>query len=1320
MARMEKKLLSKKRRSHVIPAAPCRTAVPQRDTQGVALIIVLAFVVLLTGLVIAYFSRSMADRQLSNSSFNQAKVDELANGALAIITSDLKQEIVNGSTVAPTSNTNYPVVYLSNSNAYMVPVRSSNVPAKWSLSGYANTTLLRMSGTGALAFPGVDQPASNALSTGTSANGRSISMARWNQHYLLPLATPTAPTNTTPDTAAAGSVFTAPAWVYVTGTGGASSTLALTGPNNSVVGRYAYAIYDEGALLDANVAGFPIDTTGAAMPPQYVSKGSIAFADLTPLGAGARVPKQAGINSLVGWRNYASMLTLSGSVPSGTFPNFTFTGTASVANSYKTLILSNTNRFATVGNAVSNGVTDQAFLSRQELINLIQTIGTTNFNPNSLQYLGTFSRAVTAPSWRPTATLGTPVGNTIDYANKAETSGTVNRDLANVRFLNSGTCTHWSDGVMTSSGSMTAAPTSATYNVNAGDPLLQSRFSLAKIAWLSQADPNAGTAPSSAYTQAIQTCFGLSWGVVGAANGGNACWTYVGPTGSTAQGTIETLDQVAAETPPREPNFFELLKAAILNGSIGINPGPAAFANGTNIASTDYHGTGYPAGDYGCDGLYAYSFDRTVAGNVPAPARISDLQIIQIGADIIDEFDADSYPTAIYFKYPGMTAQFDAATANNGIFGSSDMVFGEENLPELQGMAIITATVDGLPNGNGASWSGSSGVNPTAQGPTAGFADWWQPALWNPHQPPNPSNSTVAPPTTFQIQGYGKAHFVWGSSSSSAVPSSGAAPVQTFDGVQFINFTDTAPATLPVGSGTSAFYDAPLLLTQNTIPNVTASTSLPAMSANSSMFNYALNPFVGFWAGSDPTYTGSQGFVNVSAEGGSVDSFTLGWTDSHGGFHPYSFITGMFSYTYGVVNNHFILPQGGCTPADSAAEDHVNVEPRTLRFSTTCNWEFGDTTNSTTLGFLTMPSYFPYKSSHGNDTYGWGQPAATNFTMTWPNIYGATIEDWQVNQASPIANTTALPTYYSDPDGVVRPADGAFGNATTGDGMLTYQGLCYGVNVDYTNRPAHNTTSLRGSGTGAPTGAGPFAVGDKGGNVQHGRRPVILNRPFRSVGELGYVFRGEPFKSLDFFSTSSADAALLDVFSVADQARVSNGQLNSVVAGQVNLDNAPYQVIQALLSGEAKKDSDPNYTLLSTTGALSVAKGIQQTLSGTGGIGTPLNSRADLVTLLGAVPSTGQGPIASALAGSTTPGDASNKNYLEGPVRGLADVANTRTWNLMVDVIAQTGVFPPNVSANAGLNSSFYVQGERRYWLHIAIDRYTGKVIDQQLEPVYE
>jgi hypothetical protein len=34
--------------------------------------------------------------------------------------------------------------------------------------------------------------------------------------------------------------------------------------------------------------------------------------------------------------------------------------------------------------------------------------------------------------------------------------------------------------------------------------------------------------------------------------------------------------------------------------------------------------------------------------------------------------------------------------------------------------------------------------------------------------------------------------------------------------------------------------------------------------------------------------------------------------------------------------------------------------------------------------------------------------------------------------------------------------------------------------------------------------------------------------------------------------------------------------------------------------------------------------------------------------------------------------------------------------------------------------SQFLVEGEKRYWVHVAIDRFTGEVIDRQVEVVKE
>ena len=53
-------------------------------------------------------------------------------------------------------------------------------------------------------------------------------------------------------------------------------------------------------------------------------------------------------------------------------------------------------------------------------------------------------------------------------------------------------------------------------------------------------------------------------------------------------------------------------------------------------------------------------------------------------------------------------------------------------------------------------------------------------------------------------------------------------------------------------------------------------------------------------------------------------------------------------------------------------------------------------------------------------------------------------------------------------------------------------------------------------------------------------RPVMMNRPFRSVGEMGYAFRDQPFKTLSFSSTNSPDAGLLDLFTVNDVSDARN------------------------------------------------------------------------------------------------------------------------------------------------------------------------------------
>ena len=97
-----------------------------------------------------------------------------------------------------------------------------------------------------IAAPGVPSLASNISSSAASANGRTISLARWNSHYLIP------PVSATGNDSTPVGSFTSPDWVLVTAQGPNSAPLP-----NAVIGRYAFAVYDEGGLIDVNLGGAP-------------------------------------------------------------------------------------------------------------------------------------------------------------------------------------------------------------------------------------------------------------------------------------------------------------------------------------------------------------------------------------------------------------------------------------------------------------------------------------------------------------------------------------------------------------------------------------------------------------------------------------------------------------------------------------------------------------------------------------------------------------------------------------------------------------------------------------------------------------------------------------------------------------------------------------------------------------------------------------------------------------------------------------------------------------------------------------------------------
>src|SRR5436190_7694365 len=364
-------------------------AVSSRE-RAAALLIVLAFGVLLTGLSVAYLSRTTGDRQVANSSFNQSTVDQLAQSAMDNIIGDLRQEIVDGSaSPAPTVTPNgfSVTIYTPTSAAYMVPQRNVN------LTGVYNLIRRSVRSDPILSPPARPSRASAVYSTtDVSANGRYVTSTRWNGHYLIPKGDVT---TSDPSPTPTFNAVT-PDWVFVTAAGATPSPAPA-----DVIGRYAYAIYDEGGLLDANLVGLPSSTppvTIASPSPSrtaYISrKGTVAFSDLTalPLTPGGSTPNPTTVSEIVGWRNYATA-----TVPT----NATFPSLAPSPSPFVTYFLDNSRDFLTVNPSPNpKGRTDQAFTTRSKLIQLVVSGLGAAAVPNLLQYLGTFSRELNSPTWQ--------------------------------------------------------------------------------------------------------------------------------------------------------------------------------------------------------------------------------------------------------------------------------------------------------------------------------------------------------------------------------------------------------------------------------------------------------------------------------------------------------------------------------------------------------------------------------------------------------------------------------------------------------------------------------------------------------------------------------------------------------------------------------------------------------------------------------------------------------------------------------------------------------------------------------------------------------
>jgi hypothetical protein len=350
---------------------------------------------------------------------------------------------------------------------------------------------------------------------------------------------------------------------------------------------------------------------------------------------------------------------------------------------------------------------------------------------------------------------------------------------------------------------------------------------------------------------------------------------------------------------------------------------------------------------------------------------------------------------------------------------------------------------------------------------------------------------------------------------------------------------------------------------------------------------------------------------------------------------------------------------------------YMKADPRATRFGI---FQM-DTNPSTTVSRILLS---PWPTADASVPNGFGGTVGTTFPgfdvehapnrFSGANYYPATFSINGPNDARSNASTT-----YADNDGLLRPADAKY--------------LNHSVNPTGSSTPYDSTSTIY--------------------------RPIILNRPFRNVGELGYAFRDLPWKTLDFFSDKSADAGVLDVFAINDGDRVldSNGNVvgmapPTTVAGSVNLNTTQAADLQAVFAGSIFDEINSTTVNATGTGATDAPVLASQVVSATAT--TPMQNKSELITRAG---------LPENILPTALSDNQAVKVRREVVARTLSSVSQTRVWNLVIDVVAQSGRFKPNAG---NLQNDFVVEGEQHYWVHVAIDRFTGKVIDKQIEVVNE
>ncbi|NBV86383.1 MAG: hypothetical protein EBS01_09015, partial [Verrucomicrobia bacterium] len=242
---------------------------------GAALVLVLLVAALLSAMVLAYVLAASRSEAIAAAHSSRLRAQLVLETAEAMVLADLRAELKAGS-VSPSNQTSlyYPATAWS-----AVPWRSKTLPPnliKQSIAGGEfYDKALRCDGAEAYPEAARHQVPLRAVAASTAANAlnaRGWDGARWNAPLLLPRQTPGSVEDFTPacsgytrvDGAVSPWTWREPDWILMAQSGATPtawsaklrSESAERAGDSAVVARFAYQIYDQGGLLDLNVAGY--------------------------------------------------------------------------------------------------------------------------------------------------------------------------------------------------------------------------------------------------------------------------------------------------------------------------------------------------------------------------------------------------------------------------------------------------------------------------------------------------------------------------------------------------------------------------------------------------------------------------------------------------------------------------------------------------------------------------------------------------------------------------------------------------------------------------------------------------------------------------------------------------------------------------------------------------------------------------------------------------------------------------------------------------------------------------------------------------------